>query len=286
MPDSLFFIRIGYNECMEIHAYAKINLTLDVLCLRKDGYHELATIMHAVDLFDSVFVEKSEDVRVTANAPLPQDNTAFRAAKLFFAQTGRGACIHIIKHIPSEAGLGGASADAAAVLSGMNALYGGGIGMQTLMDMGKSVGADVPFCLLGGCALARGIGEILSPLLPIPIDLLIVKGAGGVSTKALFQSLQLPVTYPDTEAALSAVRAGDLRALANLTQNALEPAAMAALPEIGAHKQRMLHAGAMSAFMTGSGSAVVGIFDSRQAALKARKLFSDLPFAYVCRTVL
>ena len=286
MPGSLLFIRIGYNEYMEIHAYAKINLTLDVLRLRDDGYHELATILHTVDLFDSVFVEKAEEICVTSDVPLPPDNTAFRAAKRFLAHMGIGARIHMVKRIPCEAGLGGGSADAAAVLVGMNALCGGGVSLQALLDMGKAVGADVPFCLLGGCALAKGIGEILSPLPHMPMDLLIVKGPGGVSTRALFQSLRLPVAHPDTETAAAAIRAGNLRAFAPLAQNALEPAACAILPEIAANKRRMLEADAIAAFMTGSGAAVAGIFESKEAAKKAAKLFCDLPFARVCRTVL
>ncbi|MBQ6703264.1 MAG: 4-(cytidine 5'-diphospho)-2-C-methyl-D-erythritol kinase, partial [Clostridia bacterium] len=210
---------------MEIKAYAKINLTLDVLRKRPDGYHDLRGVMCAISLHDKVYIEPGDEIRFCCDIPLPENNTAVKAAKLFMQETGKGADIRLEKHIPSEAGLGGASADAAAVLRGMNELYGNPVAEKRLYELGLMVGADVPFCLMGGCALAEGVGEILIPL-PVPhLDIVIVKGNGGISTGALFKSLRLPVEHPDTDGAIAAIQKGDVSALAPLCENALEPPA-------------------------------------------------------------
>lgn len=270
---------------MDIKAYAKINLTLDVLRKRPDGYHDLRGVMCAVSIFDRVNIEPGEDIRFSCGIPLPDNNTAVKAARLFFEETGKGAHIRLEKNIPSEAGLGGASADAAAVLRGMNKLYGSPLPEKQLYELGLKVGADVPFCLMGGCAVAEGVGEILTPL-PLPhLDLVIVKGSGGVSTGSLFKSLRLPVEHPDTDGAIAAIQQGDMSALATLCKNALESPATALLPEIGAHKELLMQSGALSAFMTGSGAAVVGIFPNQSAAQQAAKAISHLPFACVCHTL-
>ncbi|MBQ6703871.1 MAG: 4-(cytidine 5'-diphospho)-2-C-methyl-D-erythritol kinase [Clostridia bacterium] len=270
---------------MEIKAYAKINITLDVLRKRPDGYHDLRGVMCAISIFDNVIIEPAEEIRFSCDIPLPENNTAVKAAKLFMQETGKGAEIHLEKHIPSEAGLGGASADAAAVLRGMNELYGCPISEQRLYQLGLMVGADVPFCLMGGCAIAEGVGEVLTPL-PTPcLDLVIVKGNSGVSTGALFKSLCLPVEHPDTDGAIAAIRRGDIAALAPLCKNALEPPASALLPEIAEHKKLLIQSGALSAFMTGSGAAVVGIFPNKEAAQQAASALSHLPFACVCHSL-
>ncbi|MGN0792524.1 MAG: 4-(cytidine 5'-diphospho)-2-C-methyl-D-erythritol kinase [Christensenellales bacterium] len=270
---------------MEINAYAKINMTLDVLRKRQDGYHDLRGIMCAVSVSDRVRIEPASEILFRSDIPLPKNNTAVRAAGLFMEKTGKGAAIHITKGIPSEAGMGGASADAAAVLRGMNELYGGIVEESRLYEMGLAIGADVPFCLMGGCAVAEGVGEILTPLPTPKLDLLIVKGSGGVSTGALFKALKLPVRHPDTDAAIQAIQRGDMTALANCAENALEAPASAILPEIAENKAALLHNGAISAFMTGSGAAVVGIFRDGHAAQQAKKAFAHLPFACVCHTL-
>ena len=151
---------------MDIKAYGKINLTLDVLYRRPDGYHQLRGVMCAVDVYDAVHMERSECVSVTFDDAVPPQNTAVMAARAFFEKTGRGADIYIQKGIPSEAGMGGASADAAGVLRGMNRLYGGPLSESELYSIGLSIGADVPFCLMGGCAVAEGIGEVLKEVQP------------------------------------------------------------------------------------------------------------------------
>ena len=274
-----------YNVIMKIRAFGKINLTLDVLFKRQDGYHELESIMHSVDIWDDITLEKGSEISLSSNLPAPEMTAAMKAARLFKERTGFGGSIHIATSIPSEAGLGSASADAAGVLKGLNRLYGDPIPMSELMEMGLSIGADVPFCILGSCALAQGVGEKLSPLPHMNLDLLIVKGSGGISTKELFTSLSLPVPHVDTAKAVQAVKEGNAAALLPHCTNALEDAATNMLPEIAQNKQKLLSLGAKAAFMTGSGSAVVGIFESREAVEKAREAFGEVSFARVCRTI-
>jgi len=269
---------------LELKAYAKINLTLDVLYRRPDGYHQLRSVMAQISLYDRVRLAAAGDVSLACSLPLPADNTAMRAARLFYGATGRGAGIYIEKRIPSEAGLGGASADAAAVLHGLNRLYGRPVPAEELLKMGLEVGADVPFCMTGGLALAEGVGEELTPLPYLPMELVIAKGAAGVSTAGLFRGLSLPVEHPDTAAAIAAIEAGEAAALPPHCRNALEPAATTLCPEIAMVKEALLRAGAAAAFMTGSGAAVVGIFpDAKSADAAAAGL--SLPGVYRCRTL-
>ena len=183
------------EQRITLNAPAKINLTLEVLKKRTDGYHDLRTVMHSIDVCDTVTVELSEandgGIIVECTTPLPPVNTAFTAARLFREKTGCGGVrIQIKKRIPSEAGLGGASADAAAVLRGMQQLF-GSISRDELYDIAKRVGADVPFCLHGSCALCEGIGEKLTPAPSAALPLLLVRGNRGISTGALFRSLDL-----------------------------------------------------------------------------------------------
>lgn len=266
-------------------AYAKLNLTLGVRCRRADGYHELDMLMQTVDLFDTVTVTRASDLVVTASGMLlPQDNTLRRAAAYYRALTGRGAHIHVTKRIPAEAGLGGGSADAAAVLRALDRLY-EEVDRQTLREIALKVGADVPFCLEGGLCRAEGVGEILTPLCGMPLHVVITKPTQGVSTGALFRALQLPRQMPDTLGAMKALAAGDLDALAPLIENALEAPAEALVPEIRTHRKRLLEAGAVAARMTGSGSAVFGLFRTKEDAERAAKMLSDLPFCVAAESV-
>ncbi|MBQ9833138.1 MAG: 4-(cytidine 5'-diphospho)-2-C-methyl-D-erythritol kinase [Clostridia bacterium] len=269
----------------KINAYAKINLTLSVLAKRADGYHDLQSIMHSVSVHDTVYLEKADDICVSCSLPLPENNTAFRAARAYCEKSGGGVHIRIEKGIPSEAGMGGASADAAAVLLGLQKIY-GAFGWDELMRLGKTIGADVPFCMMGGCCVAEGIGELLTPINTIPLDLLVVKGKMGISTPKLFSSITLPLQKADTEAMVIAVNKGDRVGVANNLFNALESEAEKIAPEIAIFRQRMIECGAMGAVMTGSGSAVFGIFESREKAEDAAKSFSDAEFVSVCRTIL
>ena len=270
---------------MEYEAHAKINLFLNVLGRRPDGYHALCTIMHAIDLCDTVFLEPAKEISVSANVALPERSAARRAAEAYQAAAGtEGARIHILARIPPEAGLGSSSADAAAVLRGMQALY-GALSDAALLVLAARIGADVPFCLTGGCALCEGIGEQITPLPSMPLDLLIVKGTRGISTKALFESLVLPLPEGDAGAAVAALRAGDKRALAQRVYNALAAPAARFAPETMEFAARLRACGAQAACMTGSGSAVFGIFASHAEAERAKGAFADAAFVQVCRTL-
>ncbi len=266
-------------------AYAKLNLTLGVLYKRADGYHALDSIMQTIDLCDTVTIERARDIVVTSTGmTLPYDNTLRRAAEAYRALTGRGAQIRVVKRIPAEAGLGGGSADAAAALNGLQKIY-GEVDGPTLIEIGAKVGADVPFCLRGGTQRAEGIGEVLTPVRGMKLFFIVAKPAEGVSTKKLFSLLKLPREMPDTSGALKALAEDNLSALCPLLYNALERPAAELVPQIRRVKERLLSAGALAACMSGSGSAVFGIFPDRAAAEQALPSLEDLPFARVCESV-
>lgn len=260
------------EKMIQERAYAKVNLTLGVTGRRADGYHTLDSLMVTVDLCDDVTVTRCREVIVTCTGMfLPYRNTLRAAAERYRALTGRGARIHVYKRIPAEAGLGGGSADAAAVLRAMQRLY-GEAEERDLYDIALRVGADVPFCMQGGLCRAQGVGEVLTPLrLGAPLHLVLAKPAQGVSTRALFERLSLPKPMPDTARAMAALSGGDVRALAPLLSNALEVDAEALLPQIGMLRQRLARLGALGARMTGSGSTVFGLFETRGAAEAARE---------------
>ena len=266
-------------------AYAKLNLTLGVLFKRADGYHALDSIMQTIDLCDTVTVERAREILVTSTGmTLPYDNTIRRAAEGYRALTGRSAYIRVVKRIPAEAGLGGGSADAAATLNALQELY-GEVDEKSLLELAAKVGADVPFCLRGGTQRAEGIGEALTPVRGMKLHLLIAKPAQGVSTKRLFSLLKLPREMPDTILALKALSDGDLDALCPLLYNALEEPAIELVPEIGRIKQDMLTLGARAACMSGSGSAVFGVFDSIDQAKEAQQKMMDVAFSQACESI-
>jgi len=266
-------------------ANAKLNLTLGVLYKRSDGYHALDSIMQSIDLFDTLTIERASGITVTCTGMLlPYDNTVRRAAERYRALTGRGANIRVTKRIPAEAGMGGGSADAAAALIGMQKLY-GEVDEKTLFEIGASVGADVPFCMRGGLQRAEGIGEALTPLNGPKLFFVVAKPAGGVSTKKLFSMLKLPREMPDTAGCMRALAENDVKALAPLLFNALEEPACELVPEIAAIKHGLLEAGALAASMTGSGSAVFGLFLTREQAEEALPKVGKYPFIRVCESV-
>lgn len=266
-------------------AYAKLNLTLGVLYKRADGYHALDSIMQTIDLFDTVTVERAREITVTSTGMLlPYDNTIRRAAEQYRALTGRSVNVRVVKRIPAEAGLGGGSADAAATLNALQELF-GEVDEKALVEIGARVGADVPFCLRGGTQRAEGIGEVLTPVRGMKLHLLIAKPAQGVSTKKLFSLLKLPRVMPETTAALKALSDGNLDALCPLLFNALEEPAIELVPEIGRIKADMISLGAKAACMTGSGSAVFGVFADKAAAEEAEKSLQNVAFAQVCESI-
>ena len=271
---------------MNVKACAKLNLTLDILRKREDGYHDLQMIMQSVALSDELTVVPSEGAgAMTTNLSyLPSDgrNLAQLAAAAFREVTGMGGEVDIAieKNIPVCAGMGGGSSDAAAVLRAMNDLTGAGLSLIELAKIGERVGSDVPYCVLGGTALAEGRGEILTPLPALPHCWVVVcKPAFPISTPQLFGKVDVRkiVRRPDTAGVMEALKAGDLlgvsRRLYNVFEDVLEPRKKA---EIDSIKNVMIDCGALGASMSGSGPTVFGLFDDRSFAQDACERLSGL----------
>ena len=262
-------------ESIYIKAYAKINLGLDVLSRRPDGYHEVKMIMQTIRLFDKLAIRKTHTpgISMKSNLPyLPEDenNLVWRAARLFFETVGLPPSIHVDldKHIPVAAGMAGGSSDAAAALTGLNELYHTGLSLARLQAIGVQVGADVPYCLLQGTALSEGIGEILTPLAPAPpAYCLIVKPPVSVSTRSVYEQLDLATApHPDIDAALVALQKNDLAGLCAVLGNTLESVTIPKYPEIAEIKEKMRKLGALGALMSGSGPTVFGLFQNKKEA--------------------
>lgn len=271
-------------------APAKLNLTLDVTGLLPGGYHALDMLMQAITLHERVILRKSQglSLRLPGSRVPPNDkNTAIKAALAFFYYTGllAGADIEVHKATPVRAGMAGGSADAAAVLVGLNELYGARLSVSELCALGAKIGADVPFALLGGTCRVQGKGDLLKALPPCPdCWFTIVMPSVGVSTPAAFaayDALGSP-THPDAGAAEAAVEAGDLAALCAVMGNALEHCSGAAeTPHI---KELLLRHGALASLMTGSGAAVFGVFGQEgQAAAAAAALRAEYRQVYLAR---
>ncbi len=273
-----------------VHAPAKINLTLDVVGNRADGYHLLESIMQSVDCCDTLVAETADDITLTVLGgdvgPIDK-NTAIRAAKVFFADTGicGGVAMTLTKRIPQQAGMGGGSADAAATLIALDALYATHLTREQLVAMGVQVGADVPFCLVGGTALCEGIGEQITPLANLPdCAIVIAQPAEGVSTKEAYARLDnTPLTdRPDTAAMIKALASGRLPAVGAALANVFEPAInLSAVADI---RRIMATFSPLGSRMTGSGSVVFALFeDTAHAEACANALASAYPVAFVCR---
>ena len=271
---------------MNVKAFAKLNLTLDILRKREDGFHDLQMVMQSVALCDQLTVVPSEgEGAMTTNLSyLPADgrNLAQMAAAAFREATGKGGEVDIAieKNIPVCAGMGGGSSDAAAVLRAMNDMTGTGLSLAELAKIGEQVGSDVPYCVLGGTALAEGRGEILTPLAPLPHCWVVVcKPAFPISTPQLFGKVDVRkiVRRPDTAGVIDALNAGDLlgvsRRLYNVFEDVLEPRKKT---EIDSIKSAMIDCGALGASMSGSGPTVFGLFDDRDCAQEACERLSSL----------
>lgn len=265
---------------MKIEAYAKINLTLDIVGKRPDGYHDLIMIMQSVGLHDDVSVKLNDSGKITvksSSALLADDesNIAYKAAKAFFEYSGiqsQGVEIEIQKNIPMEAGMAGGSADGAAVIQALNELCGTGYSDETLWEIGVKVGADVPFCITGGTMLSEGKGEILSSLPKLsdfdkPPVILLCKPDVGVSTGRAYAAVDncdaASIIRPNTEGMKNALRDKDTAGVAKHLSNVFEQ--VLDLDECNAIKAVMLERGALGACMTGSGTTVFGIFDNENA---------------------
>ena len=263
---------------LTLDAPAKINLTLDILARRPDGYHDMKMVMQSVSLADTVTLCPAADGGIRAESGLgflPRDgkNLAVAAALAFFAATGaRPIDLRILleKNIPVCAGTAGGSSDAAAVLRGLNDLTGAGLSPEALAKIGEQVGSDVPYCVLGGTKLAEGRGEVLTPLPALPqCPIVLCKPGFNISTPVLFQAWdrQKKKLRPDTEGLIAALSAGDLSGVAQRVYNVFE----AVLPshqrrEVDRIKNALIQAGALGAAMTGSGPTVFGLFDKEDRA--------------------
>jgi 4-diphosphocytidyl-2-C-methyl-D-erythritol kinase len=250
-----------------------------------DGYHALDTLMQTVSLFDRITVAPSKTVEVhVTGAELPYENTMYRAAALYRQRCGKGALITCEKRLPSEAGMGGGSADAAAVLRGLQRLH-RMLTDREIREIALAVGADVPFCLQGGLCRCEGVGEILTPVVGPSLHFAVVKPPRGVSTKALFQGLTLPRKRVETVRCLAMLGKNDLPGAAAYMENALEAPAVELVPEIGQIKAALLQRGALAACMTGSGSAVFGLFETEAQAQQALAGFPEAYYTAVCHSV-
>lgn len=261
---------------IKLRALAKINLGLDVVGKRVDGYHQVRMVMQTVRLYDQVKLSMKERSGITVKTnlfylPVNEDNLVYKAAKLLMDEFGihQGVMIDLKKFIPVAAGLAGGSSDAAAVLVGMNRLFQLGLSKGDLMKRGVSIGADVPYCIMRGTALAEGIGEELTPLPAMPkCRILIAKPAVHVSTKFVYTNLRADelADHPDIDGQIEALRKGDLHRLADKMGNVLETVTVPAYPVIGEIKRVMIAGGAIGAMMSGSGPTVFGLFEDERKA--------------------
>ena len=282
---------------IQLKALAKINLGLDVLRRREDGYHEVKMIMQTIGLHDDLEIRKvkTPGIQVKTNLyylPTNENNLVYKAAKLLMDEFDikEGVSIQLKKRIPVAAGMAGGSSDGAAVLWGINQMYGLGLSRQALMERGVKLGADVPYCIQRGTALAEGIGEKLSVLPPMPkCTILIAKPGISVSTKFVYENLHAndlkPEQHPDVDSMIEAMRQKDLGLLCSRMGNVLETVTIPAYPVIDEIKKTMMDNGALGSMMSGSGPTVFGIFDSPAKAKQAMKAVRAAKLAkQVCLT--
>ena len=275
---------------LRVQAHAKVNLYLNVIGKRPDGYHEIETIFHSIGLHDDIYLRRRTDRRITVHCKhphVPSDprNLAYQAAKLLLDDNPKlnGADIRIQKRIPVAAGLGGGSADAAAVLCGMNVLFDLDLTQTDLMKFGGRLGADVPFCILGGAALGRGIGEILTPLPPLDEAWILLANPGfAVSTAWVYQQINLSLTRPQKNVTimLRCLQDGDFSDVARHLYNGLEVPVLSKYPVIAEIKTKLnKYPGSCGALMSGSGATVFAFTQSEvQANLAAANFESDFAF--------
>lgn len=264
---------------MKLKALAKINLGLDVVRRREDGYHEVRMVMQTIHMYDNIGlkIQEKPEIQIKTNLrylPVNEDNLVYKGAKLLMDEFGikKGLSINLEKFIPVAAGMAGGSSDAAAVMVGVNRLFRLGLTREGLMERGVAIGADVPYCIMRGTALAEGIGEILTPLNPLPnCHILIAKPGIHVSTKFVYGNLKVDenTVHPDIDAQIAALNRGDIQGVAATMGNVLETVTIPAYPVIGEIKKVMMEQGALGAMMSGSGPTVFGIFADKAMANKA-----------------
>lgn len=271
-----------------INAPAKINLGLDVVRRREDGYHEVKMIMQSIRLFDRLTLTRSRTpgIRLTTNLsflPVNEDNLVYKSARLLMDEFGirDGLDIRLEKRIPVAAGMAGGSTDAASCMIALNRLFHLKLSEKALMKRGVTLGADIPYCIRKGTALSEGIGEILTPLPDAPdCYILIAKPNCHVSTRFVYSNLKLDETtaHPDIDTMIEAIRRNDLRGMCANMANLLETVTIPEHPEIEHIKQTLLDQGALGALMSGSGPTVFGVFDDLNQAKAAKAACRALPF--------
>ena len=265
---------------IKLKALAKINLGLDAVRRREDGYHEVRMVMQTIHLYDQLLIQKSETpgIQIHSNLsflPVNENNLVYKAGKLLMDEFDihTGVSVELNKHIPVAAGMAGGSTDAAAMLYGMNQLFGLKLKRKDLMERGVQIGADVPYCIMRGTALAEGIGEKLSSLPPmVKCPVLIAKPAVSVSTKFVYQNLKLneQTPHPDIDALITDIRNSDLDNICADMGNVLETVTIPNYPVIAQIKEQMLKSGAKASMMSGSGPTVFGLFGDEETAQRAR----------------
>lgn len=266
-------------SAISLNAYAKVNLSLDVIGKRPNGYHDLRMVMQTVDLYDVITMDKipNSAIELTINIPgleADESNLCYKAAKFYMDEYGikEGVKIHLEKNIPMAAGMAGGSTDAAAVLKGMEQLFAKGATTEKLCELGVKCGADVPYCIIGGTALAEGIGEVLTPLPNVPAcPLVLCKPNFDVSTKFVYTNLHLDTleAHPDVDGMVEDIKAGDLEAVAAKMGNVLETVTETKYTDITEIKKAMVENGAFASMMSGSGPTVFGLCKTVADATKA-----------------
>lgn len=276
------------NE-ISLNAYGKLNLSLDVVGKKPNGYHLVRMIMQTVDLYDTITIKKQAEQGITLSTnredlPTNEDNLIYKAAKMLMDEfhITDGVSIHLEKRIPVAAGMAGGSTDCAATLNGINQLFQLGLSKEELMERGVKMGADIPYCVLGGTALSEGIGEVLTPLKDIPdCRLLLIKPNIDVSTKWVYTTLKWDEIkeHPDTDGMIADLEQGNLSGISSKLKNVLEEVTIPEYPVIDDIKKTMRSLGADNALMSGSGPTVFGIFTDSNAGetayKKCKELYSD-----------
>ncbi len=270
---------------MKLRALAKINLGLDVTGKRPDGYHEVRMIMQNIQMFDQLEIERSEQpgIRIETNLsflPCNENNLVYKAADLLMKEFDirEGLDVKLSKFIPVAAGMAGGSSDAAAVMVGVNRMFQLGLSVRQLMERGVKIGADVPYCIMRGTALAEGIGEKLTKLPPMPFCYVLIGKPGiNVSTKFVYGNLDLNKieNHPDIDGIRQAIEQKDLKGIASRMGNVLELVTCPAYPVIDDIKNLMIREGALNAMMSGSGPTVFGLFEDKDTAQKAYETLRD-----------
>jgi len=277
-------------------AYAKINLTLDVVGKREDGYHDIKTVMQTVSLCDLLNIEQDEVdiITVTTNKryiPTDRRNLIYVACEKFFKATGikGGARVNLKKYIPVAAGLAGGSSDAAATLRALNRLYRAGLSDDELCVIGASFGADIPFCIKGGTAICEGIGEIITTLHPTPkMNIVISIGGEGMSTPAMYAEIDNKSERKkiDTDGMICAIKTGNQEGIIAKLGNVFEDICTEKRPFVAQIKKQILENGALGAVMSGSGPSVFGIFPDRETAVECAQVLKDAGYyAFYCITI-